>query len=53
MLDYMFADPTDSEMLWMGGVYDARAAIISFHKVNGNTQGQVRFDKMSLLQGHA
>ena len=47
MLSYMFSDPTNNEIIWSTGVYDAYAVILSFNKDVGNINSYIRFNDMS------
>ena len=51
MLDFMFSDPTNNEIIWSTGVYDSYAVILSFNKQVGNINSYVRFNEMTKLSG--
>ena len=51
-MDHLFNDPWDASKLWLGGVYNERAGVMSFEREAGNALTFVRFEWMTELNGH-
>ena len=46
LFSFMLSDPVDNEALWLGGIYNAKGAIVSFNTEVVNAMAYIRFDRM-------
>ena len=45
-LYFMFDNPAVEHELWIGGVYDGKGSVMSFHTEVGNAISLIRFNEM-------
>ena len=52
LMDHLLNDPLDESKLWLGGVHDGRAGVMSFGRDRGEALTYIRFEWMTELNGH-